>query len=77
MTTVLTLDGYEIVDGMGAWDYDLDRVTVDLSRVREEINQNNNSSAFWFDVHRVGDDRRKLMSNTRLWRFHPSTGEAA
>lgn len=72
-----TLDGCRISDGLRVWDYDLDRVVIDLSRVFEEINQNDGSVAYWFDVQRVDGGGRKLMSNTRVWRSHPFTGEAA
>lgn len=62
-----TADGHEITDGMRVWDYNLDRGTVDLSRL---------DSQGWFDV--VTDDRGKSYMNAeRVCVRHPFTGERA
>jgi hypothetical protein len=76
--TVKTLDGVEITCGLRVWDYDLQRGVIayddDLS-----VPDVDNSGQVWFYVDRDGPDMwgAKLMSDTRVWVRHPTTGEKA
>lgn len=77
--TVRTLDGVEIVDGLRVWDYDLQRGVVEFD---DDLNipDVDQSGQVWFHVDRDPDNELagiKLMSDTRVWRRHPHTGELA
>ena len=76
-----TVDRQVITDGMRVWDYDLDRVTVDLSRMTDSVTgeffrEPDPMGQYWFDV-RTESGGRKTMSDTRVVVRHPFTGEIA
>src|SRR5687768_16927604 len=69
---IKTLDGYLIEHEMKVWDYDVERVIVDLSILEapDPLGQ------YWFYVMTMSG-HRKLMSDTRVWLYHPHTRERA
>jgi hypothetical protein len=81
-TVVYTIDGHKVVDGMRAWDYDLERVVVLLDTAKPEHNGD-----IWFYCQRLTNRNaphdapegfgRSLMNGSRLWVRHPRTGEKA
>jgi hypothetical protein len=73
-----TADGYLITDGMSVWDYDLERVTVDLARfnISNYMKEPDPLGQYWFDVKTESGDV-KIMSDTRVCVIHPFTGEKA
>jgi hypothetical protein len=77
--TVRTLDRVEITKGLRVWDYDLQLGVIafdddasnplrlpDVDRIEQ----------VWFYVDR-DNGGRKLMSDTRVWVRHPTSGERA
>lgn len=76
-----TIDGYPITDGMKVWDYDVKRGTTDLSKMTDEILGDSYRTPdpigqYWFEVI-TDDGGKKLMSDTRVWLYHPFTKEKA
>lgn len=76
-----TIDRHIITNGMVVWDYDLDIVTVDLSKMTDPILSQfycepDPIGQYWFDV-KTESGHRKTMSDTRVWLYHPMTGEKA
>lgn len=73
--TVRTLDRVEITKGLRVWDYDLQRGAVTYGN-DWNIPDVDQIGQVWFRVQR-DDGGSPLMSDTRVWRRHPTTGELA
>lgn len=73
-----TLDGYPVTDGMRAWDYDLEPVTVKIAGEfgADPASEFHKYWDGWFTV--INDaGRRKPMNAERLWVRHPRTNATA
>lgn len=68
-----TIDRYPVIDGMRAWDYDLEPVTVKIAGTHADpANEFHKYWDGWFDVTTDGG-KRKPMNAERLWVRHPRT----
>jgi hypothetical protein len=65
--TMITADGFPIIDGMRVWDYNLERATVDLASL---------DSDGWFYVVSA-DGSKNLHDWQRVCVRHPYTRESA
>lgn len=73
--TVTTLDHHVIQNGLRVWDYDLERGTIN-TKANHQVPDVDNTGQVWFHVDR-DNGGQKLMSDTRVWVHHPTTGERA
>jgi hypothetical protein len=77
--SVRTLDRTEVTNGLRVWDYDLQRGIVVFSNDASDplrLPDVDNIGQVWFYVEQDAGGR-KLMSDTRVWVRHPTTGERA
>jgi hypothetical protein len=71
-----TIDRQPVIDGLRAWDYDLEPVTVRIENHADPASEFHQYWDGWFDVY-TDAGRRKPMNAERLWVLHPRTGARA